>query len=103
MPEISPVDLYAKAVTSAADVSSKKASPQDAVESFSQILQSAMDNINNTQNEANEMMKKLAAGQIENLHEVMLAVERANLTLSLSMQIRNKIIEAYQEISRTQI
>ncbi|PIU61622.1 MAG: flagellar hook-basal body complex protein FliE [Armatimonadetes bacterium CG07_land_8_20_14_0_80_40_9] len=64
------------------------------------MLGKALDKVNDLQNNADEMMKRLAAGEVKDIHRVMIAVEEASLSLQLTMQIRSKIIDAYQEIMR---
>lgn len=68
--------------------------------SFSQMLESAMQQVEQDQRVANEMAVKLATGDIDDIAQVMIASERASLTLNLAVQVRNKVIEAYQEIMR---
>ena len=77
--------------------------PQKAAESFAGTLQKAMENVNNLQVNAEDAAKKLAMGQAEDVHQVMIAVEQAKLAMQLTVQVRNKVVEAYQEISRMQI
>jgi flagellar hook-basal body complex protein FliE len=45
----------------------------------------------------------LTTGEINNLHSIMISAEKADITLSLALQIRNKVIEAYENIMRMQI
>ncbi|MHB1126190.1 MAG: flagellar hook-basal body complex protein FliE [Bacillota bacterium] len=71
--------------------------------SFSEQLRSALNEVNSLQVQADEVTNKYLIGDIKDLHQVMLATEEANLALQLTISIRNKIIEAYQEMSRMQI
>lgn len=71
--------------------------------SFAQHLKEAVDNVNKLQINADIETQKLVAGEAENLHQVLIATEEAKIALELTVQVRNKIIEAYQEISRMQI
>ena len=48
-------------------------------------------------------MAQLAAGEPVELHDVMIAMEEADLSLRLALQVRNKLVEAYQEIQRMQV
>jgi len=48
-------------------------------------------------------LEKLATGEMNNLHEVMISLEKAKLSFQLTVQIRNKLLEGYQEIMRMQI
>ncbi len=69
---------------------------------FSQLLQSALNNVNHTLNQANLAGLMLAQGEID-FHNAMIVTEKANLALQLTMAIRNKIVEAYQEVMRMQV
>ncbi len=70
---------------------------------FSDALRSAVDQVNTHQAQADHAIKELVAGRNKNLHETMLAVERADASLKLMMQVRNKVIDAYKEIMRMQV
>ncbi|MEW8976799.1 MAG: flagellar hook-basal body complex protein FliE [Symbiobacterium sp.] len=71
--------------------------------SFGDVLAAAIRQVEQEQRNANEMALKLAAGEVEDIAQVMIASERASLTLNLAIQVRNKVIEAYQEIMRTTV
>ena len=49
------------------------------------------------------MTNKLITGEVEDLHQVMIAAQKASITLDLTIQVRNKVVEAYQEIMRMQM
>ncbi|NLV89698.1 MAG: flagellar hook-basal body complex protein FliE [Tissierellia bacterium] len=70
---------------------------------FTDILKDAIDNVNKMQIESDEYKKMLAFGEVDNLHEVTIASEKANIALQITMSIRNKVVEAYKEIMRIQI
>jgi flagellar hook-basal body complex protein FliE len=70
---------------------------------FAEMVKNNINETNNLLNMADEHTKDFAVGDMQNLHEVMIAVEEANLALNYTMQIRNKVIEGYQEIMRMQI
>lgn len=71
--------------------------------SFGELLQRQLEQVNQLQKEADRLTKELLTGEVEHLHQVTVAAEQAGLALQLTVQIRNKLIEAYQEISRMQI
>jgi len=71
--------------------------------SFAALLQEGLAQVNALQSEADNAIWRLATGQADNLHEVMIAVERASIALELTIAIRNRLIEAYQEIMRMQV
>jgi len=71
--------------------------------SFGELLEQAFEAANRAQWEVEQAAQKLATGEIEELHQVTILAEKANLSLQLMIALRNKVIEAYQEISRMQI
>lgn len=70
---------------------------------FAKGLNQALDQLSKVQNEADGMVSKLVTGEVDDIHQVVLAVEKANLSMQLAVQVRNKVVEAYQEIMRMQI
>jgi flagellar hook-basal body complex protein FliE len=73
------------------------------VDSFGQVLAGALDALQRSETQADTMVGALAAGEDVDLHEVVLALEQADLTTQLAVQVRNKLVEAYQEIARMQV
>jgi len=76
---------------------------QDASKNFQTFLMESLEKVNQLQVQAEQLNQQLALGQAENLHDVMIASEKAGLSLQLVIQIRNRVVEAYQEIMRMQI
>ncbi len=70
---------------------------------FAEILKSSIDKVNQLQLNAESAMQKLASGQVKDIHEVLVAVEEANLAFMTMMQIRNKLIDAYRELMHLQM
>jgi flagellar hook-basal body complex protein FliE len=70
---------------------------------FSDILTDSMGKVNLYQHQADSAIKELVAGRNKNIHETMLTIERADTSLKLMMQVRNKILDAYREIMRMQV
>ena len=70
---------------------------------FSEFLSQAMTEVNKLQGEARDSAIRLAAGQIQDVAEVAIASEKATIALQLTMQVRNKAIDAYQEVMRMQV
>ena len=73
---------------------------QDDQKSFAKTLEQFVNDVNSLQNQANVSIEKLATGEISDVHQVMKAVEEANVAMEFMLEIRNKIIDAYQEIMR---
>ncbi len=69
--------------------------------SFGHTLENAFQQVNDAQLHAGEMTRAFAQGQTSDLHSVMIAGEQATLALQMATQIRNKVIDAYQEVMRT--
>jgi flagellar hook-basal body complex protein FliE len=78
-------------------------SPDKMLGSFKQLLEDSVNQVNNLQTQADTLAQQMASGKADNLHEVMLALNKASLALEFTIQVRNKVIEAYQEIMRTQV
>ena len=70
---------------------------------FGEMLKAAVNEVNDRIVSADDLSTRLALGEVQDVHEVMLAMEKASLSLQLTMEIRNKIIEAYQSIMRSQV
>ncbi|MCM8710968.1 flagellar hook-basal body complex protein FliE [Clostridium sp. SYSU_GA19001] len=71
--------------------------------SFFDTLMEKLDAVNDKQIEADTMTEQFVIGEGGDIHEVMLATEEAKMSLELAVQIRNKIVEAYQEINKMQV
>jgi len=71
--------------------------------SFGDTLNKAIADVNGLQTEAGKAIDKMVAGEATDLHEVMIAVEKARTSFDLLMEIRNKTIGVYQEIMRMQV
>ncbi|MBN1826869.1 MAG: flagellar hook-basal body complex protein FliE [Candidatus Eisenbacteria bacterium] len=71
--------------------------------SFRKILEGYVQDVSAMDKNADKLVEGLARGEVTDVHQVMLAVEEANMALDLLIQVRNKLLEAYQEISRTSI
>ena len=71
--------------------------------SFAEYLNNAIDEVNQLQLESEKLGVEFAAGRTDNIHQVMIAAEKADIALQFTMQVRNKILDAYNEIMRMQI
>jgi len=70
---------------------------------FLDTLEEKLSEVNDKQIEADNLTQKFIKGEEEDVHKVMLSTEEAKLSLELAVQIRNKLVEAYQEFNRMQI
>ena len=69
---------------------------------FLDTLQQSMDQVESAQGDATTQVAQLLNGQGADLHSAMIAVEKADLSFQLMMQVRNKIVSAYQDIEKMQ-
>lgn len=75
----------------------------DEVKSFGDYLTDALKETNRLQLESDKQNALLAAGQIEDVSQVVVASQKADIALQLTLQLRNKAVSAYQEIMRMQV
>ena len=112
---ITPVgfETYAKSLTagmlqvqglSASPAAAAAAAPlKGAAGNFQNLLASAIQNTASLQNQAEAREMEFMAGDVEELHGLMIAQEKASLAFQLTLQVRNKLVDAYQEVMRMQI
>ena len=81
--------------------STNRVNASDSV-SFGKVLKQSLSEVNQLQNRANHAIDALATGQNPDIHETMIAMEKADVAFRLLMQIRNKVISAYETIMRMQ-
>ncbi|MFZ3576602.1 flagellar hook-basal body complex protein FliE [Virgibacillus sp. DJP39] len=78
-------------------------SPGDAQANFADTLKTAISSVNKSQVVSNQKTEAFARGDVENLHDVMIAAQKASITLETSVQVQRKVIDAYNEIMRMQV
>lgn len=92
-----------KPVVTSENLNNTQQTPDAGGVSFGDFLKNALSEVNNLQKASDTANIQLAAGDNIDLHTVMIAGEKANLALQLTVQVRNKVVEAYQEIMRMQV
>ncbi|MBE2983957.1 flagellar hook-basal body complex protein FliE [Campylobacter sp. RM9344] len=70
---------------------------------FENILNNSLKELNEVQVNADKAVADLATGEVKDLHQAAIAIGKADMSMKLMLEIRNKAISAYKEISRTQI
>ncbi|MGB5055947.1 MAG: flagellar hook-basal body complex protein FliE [Nitrospirales bacterium] len=70
---------------------------------FGDFLKNAVESVNTMQYEAMRLEDAVAKGENVNIHQAVIAGEKAGLSFKLLMQVRNKVIDAYQEVMRMQV
>ena len=82
---------------------SNKVTSANAQQQFTDALKEAIASVNEQQNTSDMMTQKLISGGDVDLYEVMVAAQKASITLNTTIEIRNKAVEAYQEIMRMSV
>ena len=70
---------------------------------FADTLKSALNEVNNIQKESENAIANMATGQVKDLHQAALAIGKAETSMKLMLEIRNKALNAYKELGRTQL
>lgn len=77
--------------------------PQKTQSSFADALKDSISKVGEIEKEADKEAEKLARMETQDIHSTMIAIEKADITFQLMMQVRNKILTAYEEIMRMQV
>lgn len=99
-------NIFLPSVTNGASVPKVKEhiiTPYEAQKNFAAYLKQSIEKVNQLQVESDHLTEKLVSGKDVDLHEVMIASQKASITMQLTLELRNKAIEAYQEIMRMQV
>ncbi len=70
---------------------------------FADVLRNSLEEVDRLQKKADAAIESLATGGAASVHDTMIAMEQADVSFRLMMQVRNKIVEAYQEVLRMQV
>lgn len=81
----------------------RKATPAEAQKQFSTAFKEALEKVNDTQIQSDVATDKFIKGEITDLHDVMIASQKASVTRTLTIEVRDKAVEAYREIMRMQV
>jgi flagellar hook-basal body complex protein FliE len=83
----------------------EKITPQieEGKKNFGEFLTEALGEVNSLQQDAAKASFDLAAGKLQDISQVTIAAEKATIAMQLTMQVRNKVVDAYQEIMRMQV
>jgi flagellar hook-basal body complex protein FliE len=90
-------------VTGSESQNSDSSGAQNEELSFSQIINQKLEEAISLQKEADQLTESFSVGEPVEIHQMLIAMEKADLALRQAVEIRNKVIEAYQEIERMQI
>jgi flagellar hook-basal body complex protein FliE len=81
----------------------KSPAPKATGELFAKVLEKSVQETDQSLKTANQNLQDLASGRTNRLHETMMSLEEADISLKLFLQVRNKALEAYREIAKTQM
>lgn len=70
---------------------------------FSAMLKDALKDVNNAELAADDAVQKVLSGETKDIHSTMIALQKADVSLKMMLEVRNKMMDAYQEIMRTQV
>lgn len=70
--------------------------------SFINTLKGSLEKVNDMQNEKSSMVQSFAAGKDQNVHELMISLQKAGLAMSMTSAVRSKIMQSYQELTKMQ-
>jgi flagellar hook-basal body complex protein FliE len=96
---IQPIPAVPQAITGATETSATSGQAAGSSD-FLSTLRSAVDQVNQLQSEASGQVSSMLSGNGQDVHSAMIAVQKADLAFELMVEMRNKIVSAYQEISR---
>ncbi len=80
-----------------------KTQEKDTGSDFLNILKASLNDVNDMQIKGDAALRDIATGQVKDLHQAALAIDKAEISMKMMLEIRNKALSAYKEILRTQI
>lgn len=83
-------------------IDSQRAETRDILTDFQKVLKQSIEEVDGLAKEANHSVQEMIAGKMD-VHQAMVSMERANISFRLMVQVRNKMMAAYEEIMRMQI
>lgn len=104
---ISPIALKAYSAAAGLNNTPKGLGPQPAAsaqdaKSFAQTIEESLAQVNEMQIEKGKMIEDFASGKSQNVHELMITLQKAGLAMDMTSAVRNKVMQAYQELMRIQ-
>jgi flagellar hook-basal body complex protein FliE len=100
---INPINLGGASAEAVSGMGTTPATAKVSEGSFGSIIQKFVADTNAQQVQADQSVQRLASGQSDSIHETMLAMAKADLSLRLFVEVQSKVVEAYQEVMRMQM
>lgn len=85
------------------NTTTKNQNTQNIGDEFANLLKKSINDLDATQKQGEAAMTDIATGEVKNLHQAAIAINKAESSMKFMLEVRNKAINAYKEISRTQI
>jgi len=102
--DVSPIPPVSPASpASAASAASPASGVARGVSNFSELLEKALGEADRLQKDADRAVADLATGELQDIHEVVLSLAQADLSFRMMVEVRNRVLEAYQEVMRTPV
>ena len=101
--EITQLEMMPVKMSAHSHLGETKIQSEEPVQTFGEYLVDALKKTNELQLESDKMNAALAAGRIEDVSQVIVASQKADLSMQLTLQLRNRATSAYQEIMRMQV
>lgn len=100
---INSISMYSPAMVNETATTKAVTTSAEAQQNFANTLKTAIESVNGQQIQSDSATQKLINGEDIELHEVMIAAQKASVSLNTTIEIRNKVVEAYQEIMRMSV
>lgn len=96
-------DMFANSISNKTISESSINSNEKSGLKFSDVINNAINEVNNSQVNANNKIEALIKGEDVTMHEVMLSIQESQMSMQLMLEVRNKIVEAYKEVNSVQL
>lgn len=103
IPPVQAIQEPSLAAATGLATTAQDAAPAHAGASFGSLVSQGLQHVNEQLQAGQVEMQNLARGEVDNLHQVMLKLEESRLSFQLMLQVRNRLLESYQEVMRMQV
>jgi flagellar hook-basal body complex protein FliE len=100
---IDPIGIKPLAMLAQPQVKTDQVGATDLAQQFGSFLNNAISNLSNQESQVDQLNNQFISGNLADVHQLTIASEKASLGLELTLQVRNKVLEAYQDVMRMQM
>jgi flagellar hook-basal body complex protein FliE len=97
------IEMMAPSMLNSQGLQTSMSATTDQKLSFDEMLRESFRELNQLQFGADQGIQEMVVGKTDDIHSVMIAIQKAQISLQFAVQVRNKLVEAYQEIMRMQV